>query len=76
MDMFTFFLPGPEMAEFRLGWVLHPANSLKHVLNRQEIEYGRVFVGKKSWQKNRSEDEVWVIFSKQKLVTHKLILFC
>ena len=31
MDMFTFFLPGPEILGFRLGWVLHRTNSLKHV---------------------------------------------
>ena len=39
MDMFLFFLPGPEMAEFRLGWVLHPAKSLENMLSRQEIEW-------------------------------------
>ena len=60
MDMFTFFLPRPEIAEFRLGWVLHPANSLEHVLNRQEIEW-RV-CREKILTKSRSEDEDRVFF--------------
>ena len=39
IDMFLFFWHSPEMAEFCLGWVLHPANSLENLLNRQEIEW-------------------------------------
>ena len=47
-----FFWRRPEMAVYCLGGVVHPANSLENVLNRQEIEW-RVCKEKKLEEKIR-----------------------
>ena len=62
------------LPEFRLGWVLHPANSLKNVLNRQEITWS--VCKKKNSTRNSIWGRIYSNFSKIKSVPLNLIAFC